>query len=227
LRHSAIVGLVLLGVSIVPAIQTGRAMSFWDRGQRRYEENPRQDLPLHFAGRVVTLQDSLPETTPPSEQAQTGTVRIFVDTALVFPARSVLVRPGRKKTDIGRYHLWLDAWVFVDRRTGDSIFMLGQRVGVPDVPPARYDILSIRSNGATAVEAIAPRDRARSFPVYRTIQFLNDGAPSVYVFDLTQVWPTIFIPILFPVATGLVGFILVLIGVIPVLRKRRVDAAAA
>jgi len=217
------VGLVLLGVSIVPAIQTGRALIFWDRGQQRYDENSRQVLPLQFAGRVVTLQDSLPELTPPSEQEQPGTVRVFLGTALVFPARSVRVRPGRKKTDIGRYHLWLDAWVFVDRRTGDSTFMLGQRVGLADAPPVRYDVLTIRSNGDTDVGTIAPGDRASSFPVYRTIQFLNDDAPSVYLFDLTQVWPTIFIPILFPVATGLVGLILV----VSVLRRRRVDAAAA
>ena len=227
MQRSAVLGLVFLALSIPPLIQTARANTFWHRGQEDYTEQPLVHLPLAFAGHTLRIEDSMIELTNSSGTAQLGTVQVFLDDTRLFPPSLAEVRPGISKSDFGRYHLWMDAWVFVDRNSRDSVLMFGQRTGAPDQAATGYNIVTIRSDGRTQVEPIAPSNRARSFPVYRTIQFLNDEAPSVYPFDLTQVWPNIVVPILYPVVTGLLGFTLVFANILKSLRRPRVNDAAA
>jgi hypothetical protein len=203
-------GLLVTAISAFPIIQELREDAFWRAGQARFQEEQLLDQPLRFAGHTITIEDPLPRGGPPSEKAERGEVRVLLDGHEVLPAQPVMVRPGQR--DLGRYHLWIDAWIFTDRRTGTSFLQVGRRrSGVAGAGRA-YDFLRVDANGSHAVRRLSHAQRAESFPTWRTIQFLNDGTDSVYFFSLTNTWPTVFVPLFYPQTTLVIGIALLVIG---------------
>jgi hypothetical protein len=121
-----------------------------------------------------------------------------------------MVRPGLN--DMGRYHLWIDAWTFTDRRSGDTALFLGRRLE-PAAKGNSYEIIRIGADGTYTVRHLSRSQRAESYPIFRTVQFLSDHSESVYNFSLTNVWPSIVVPILYPWISSLIGMVLLMVGI--------------
>ncbi len=220
MRSLARWGVMIAAVSAFPIVQDVREEAFWKAGNDRFHERQLLALPLSFAGRSITIDDPLPRGGPRSEASEPSAARVLLDGREVLPMAPAMVRPGRD--DLGRYHLWIDAWIFTDRRTGESSLYLGRRQRASAASGRSYDLLRLHTNGTYELRQLSFADRARSYPIWRTIQFLNDGAESVYPFSLTNVWPGLLVPVLYPRATFLLGVVMVAIG----LWRRRSAGAA-
>lgn len=217
-------GLLLTAVSALPIVQGLREDEFWRAGAERFEEKGVRELPVLFAGRTITIEDPLPRGGPPSEAEERSQARVLLDGQEVLPADFAMVRPGR--SDLGRYHLWIDAWIFTDRRTGEKALYLGRRLSAPAHKARPYDLLLVSADGSYRLRRLSFADRAESFPIWRTIQFLNDGTESVYPFSLSNVWPTVLVPVFYPNTTLALGPVMLLIG-LWLDRRRRSDTSAA
>lgn len=223
MRSLARWGLLIAAVSAFPIVQGVREDAFWRAGDERFQEEALLELPLRFAGHTITIEDPLPRGGPPSEAEERSFARILLDGQEILPAKPAMVRPGR--SDLGRYHLWIDAWIFTDRRTGSRSLYLGRRLSVnAGVRP--YDLLRVSADGSYALRRLSFADRAESYPIWRTIQFLNDGTETVYPFSVRNIWPTLLVPVFYPNTTLVLGVVMLGVG-LWLGRRPRTDARAA
>ena len=210
MRSLARWGLLIAAVSALPMVQGVREDAFWRAGDERFHEESLQDLPLRFAGHAITIEDPLSRGGPPSEAEERSFARVLLDGQEILPMRPAIVRPGR--SDIGRYHLWIDAWIFTDRRTGEKSLYLGRRLSAPALGVRPYDLLVVSADGSYRLRRLSFADRAESYPIWRTIQFLNDGTETVYPFSVSNIWPTLLVPVFYPNTTLVLGAVMLGIG---------------
>ena len=185
-----------------------REIVFWERGAARFDEQVVTDNPIRFGGRAIQFRDSL-GALPPSEAAFPGLVEILIDEQVVSKGQEAMIRPGRR--DIGRYHLWITAGIFRDRRTGSEDLWLGRRIESKGSARA-YEIIRINQAGRLSTDRVALRQRADSYPLYRTVQFLSDESPTVYWGSLGNVWPNIIVPVFYPWIVFVFGLLFVVVG---------------
>lgn len=215
-------GWVLLFLSVIPIVQSVRELGFWRNGMARFEEQPAYELPIRFAGHVIMVEDTLAHTDTRSQDEVPGTARVLIDGREVLPALPARIRPGLNT--IGRYVFWVDANVITDKRTGERAFYLARRRKASLFGGRSYDLLRMSADGSYTLRRLSSSQRAESYPVWRTVQFLHDIAEPAYDFSVLAIWPSIIVPGIYPLATLVLGIVLVVLGR---WRARRAAEAAA
>ena len=186
-------------------IQSFREYLLWERGLAAYSESSYLELPFAFENHQFAISDNQPIDTAYSEQAFEGAAYITMDgKALTEPARA-LVRRGR--ADLGRYHLWIDAWRFVDT-AGDSTLWLARRLQSSPGSTVRYEVLTLGAGHPVDRHVYQGWQLGRSYPLFRSTQFLRtgilDGVP-LSMLDALYFWPILLV---FPFGSLVLGCML-------------------
>lgn len=204
-------------LSLIAFIQTARAIGLWEVAGHRYAEHSVQDLPITFAVETIEISDNLARAASGSQDESEGELQIRLSGRPQGVPTRAAVRMGL--TDIGRYHGWLDAWVFVRRSDNDSSLWVTRRLQTAAADPARFELLIVHSNGAAETRTVRGWQLGFDYPSYRSTQFVRSSEWEVLPLDVSEVAG--FFPILlliFPVGTLVVGIVL--------LRKARIRAPA-
>jgi hypothetical protein len=210
MRLRSIFGVVLAAVSLASIVQSFREYGLWERGSHQYEELSILERPFRFAGDSFTIADTHPYSPPgegayTSEAAVPGTIQILKNQSPLGPPSLAEVRPGRN--DLGRYHLWFDAWVFRDRQSGDSALWMARRIEADGSGP-RYEVITVTDDGIVTRRLLWTHQLGRSYPVFRSTQFLRGS--SFFVVPLSALDFFIF-PLflfIFPIGTLIIGLLL-------------------
>ena len=117
-------GGLLIAISLAAVVQSVREYALWQAGAN-YAEESFLPLPIVFGGHTFTIRDDQPYDSGGSEQEYEGSVQWIRDGVPFESASRARVRRGRN--DIGRYHLWLDAWKIRERATGQKTLWLARR----------------------------------------------------------------------------------------------------
>ncbi len=222
MRMRWIFGVMLVAVSVASIIQSFREYRLWERGNQRYDERSLLERPFRFAGRSFTIADGHPFSPPgdgeyTAEAAVSGTVQILRNQSPLGPPSRAEVRPARN--DLGRYHLWFDAWVFRDKQSGDSALWMARRIEAEGSRP-RYEVITITDDGIETRRLLRKHQLGRSYPVFRSTQFLRGS--SFFIVPLSVLDFFIFPAFLFifPIGTLIIGLLLIRGG------KKRYSARA-
>jgi hypothetical protein len=209
-------GAILIALSVLALIQSARELLVWERGRHAYAEESLVELPIAFAGHHFTVRDDQSRQSGNTEHGREGTAEWLRDGVSMDRALRAIVRPARH--DLGRYHLWLDAWKFVDRATGDTALWLTRRVQPSASHRATFEVTVIDSRGASSVNRYSAWQLGRTYPVLRSTQFLHDDDSEGMPFSMlgAVVFPPILI--VFPLGSLVAGVLLV---------RRRRDASVA
>lgn len=204
-------GFLLIALSIASVVQSVREVVLWEGGQSRYDERFITQRRFRFAGQSFEVVDEHPYAPRSGEAEVPGTIRLLANGSMIGAPSRAEVRPGHD--DLGRYHLWFDARIFRDRRSGDSTLWMARRIGADGSSP-RFEVTTIRADGARTRRLFRTHQLGRSYPLFRTTQFLRGS--SFWVVPLSVLDFGIFPPFLlvFPIGTLVFGIIL--------LRRRRV-----
>ena len=149
-RSRPALGFLFITVSLVAVVQSGRELIFWEVGERRDEDHPvLHELPLHLGDRTFTVVDDQPVDSGPSQAEHEGTIQLVMDGQPLGPVSRAKVR--RAQRDLGRYHLWVDAWAIRDRRTDQTTLWFVRRL-----EPSGRAVTVVRSEYLR--QGRAPRD---------------------------------------------------------------------
>jgi hypothetical protein len=201
----SVVGWGLILFSLISVIQTARAIWLWESASRCCTERSVQSAPITFAGSTIEVSDNLPRTATGSQSASQGEIQLRIDGQPVGVPSRAAVRSGL--TDLGRYHGWLDAWVFTDRGS-DSSLWITRRLQPAANDPVRFELVIVRSNGAVERRTVHGWQLAFDFPSFRSTQFIRSEW-EVLPLDVSEVAG--FFPIfllLFPLGTLVAGIVL-------------------
>ncbi len=163
-------------LSLAAVVQSVREIVLWDTGQRRYDEDSFLAFPLEFAGYRFDIRDDQPRDTIPSEEEYDGTVQWVRDGEPFGSPSYARVRRGRN--DIGRYHLWLDAWIFENRATGRRSLWLVRRLQPRGTGKPTIEVITVEQDGDTRIQHLPVWWLGQSFPLFRSTQFVRAPTPS-------------------------------------------------
>jgi hypothetical protein len=200
------VGTLLVLLSLAAIVQSVREYLLWESGRRAYDEESFLPLPILFAGHSFDIRDDQPRDTAYSETEHEGFAQWLRD-GVPFQARSrALVRRGR--SDVGRYHTWLDAWKFRDRGTGRTTLWLVRRLQPSVSERMRFEVITVEQDGVTHIERLGGWQLGRDFPTFRATQFIRAGLLAGVPLSMLDAF--IFPPILlvFPLGSLALGVIL-------------------
>jgi hypothetical protein len=202
-----IVGLTLTALSIGAVVQSTREYLLWEAGRRDYAEDSFLERPFTFAGHTFTVEDDQPTDSTYSEIAYEGRIRLLMDGRPLGPPSRALVRPGRH--DLGRYHLWFDAWHFKERASGRTTLWLTRRLQPDSAASPRFEVITLAENGAPSRRLLSTWQLGASYPLFRSTQFVRDGTSAAI--PLSMLEAAIFPPILlvFPIGTFVLGLYLI------------------
>lgn len=170
-----VIGAMLVSLSVLTIVQSARELLLW-RNQDAYVEKDFLPLPIVFGGHRFTVRDDQLSDSVSHEQAYEGQAQWMRDGAAMGAPARALVRRGR--SDIGRYHLWISAWVFVDKATHDTTLMLTRRLEPTRARSVAYEVTTVRANGAMSTAQYSAWQLGQSYPLFRSTQFLHDGGSS-------------------------------------------------
>lgn len=222
-KVARVVGVGLVGVSALATLQTVREIILAEVGDRRYTEEDLSARSLSFGGRTLTVLDDQPyRPTDPQhkEDEYGGTVRLLLDGHPLGMPSWARVRHGRN--DLGRYHLWIDAWIFRERTSGTASLWVARRVQADSASEPRYEVTTVAEDGSVRRREVGGWQMSTDYRLYRTTQFITDGKWTAFPLALVDVLG--FFPVLllvFPIGTAVVGCWLLRLGV----RKRSALAA--
>jgi hypothetical protein len=117
------------------------------------------------------------------------------------------VRRGLK--DLGRYHLWLDAWIFQDRASGDRTLWLVRRLQPEEIESPKFEVTEVAPTGESETRILAAWQLGAEYRRLRATQFVRDGLWTVFPLSVSEVAgiaPTWLL--LFPVGTLVCGLLL-------------------
>ncbi len=204
-------GILLVAVSLASIVQSVREISLFEAGHRRYEEQSLLERPFKFAGHSFTLEDDhtyIPRESGgyTSEAGYPGTIRVLMNGAPLTTPAHAIVRPRRD--DLGRYHLWFDAWVFRDRYTGERALWMTQRIQENGARFPEFEVIIVGEDGAIQTQRLRWYQLGRNYLVFRSTQFISDG--SFFRMPLSMTEAAIFPPflLLFPLGTLTLGLLL-------------------
>jgi hypothetical protein len=197
---------LLVLFSLAAIVQSTREYALWETGQRTYDEDSFLALPIVFGGHSFDIRDDQPRDTAYSEDEYEGSVQWMRDGAPYESPSRARIRPGRN--DIGRYHLWLDAWRFYERATGRTSLWLVRRLQPGNTGRPQFEVITVEQDGSTRLQRLRTWELGRSFPLFRATQFVRDGTSSAIPLSMLEAF--IFPPILlvFPVGSLALGLIL-------------------
>ena len=204
---TAVIGVVLL-VAASPYLLLIAAEQFFSLlYQRRYDYQP-----VHAENRVsigateISLRDDARiarfalDRTPGRIQIQIG--EETYDGASQVPIRTDARGPRR-------YHGWVALGVLRDRKCDCDRVAITERI--PEAPgesrAKSIRITFVAEDGSVEIEEFA-RSKRR-WPPYRAVLASDAAGRSLgFVSGVLNVWPSIFYPLIYPFATGLLGFAL-------------------
>ena len=202
---SLVLGTLLIVVSTAAVVQSMREYILWEKGEQRFSEESFLKLPIQFQGHTVEIRDDQPTDSTPSEKEYEGKVELVMDGKPIGPPS--LVRRGRK--DIGRYHLWDDAWLFKDRESGRTSLWLVRRLEPRPGASARYEVTTMADSGSIQTQVLRGWDLGASYPLFRSTQFIRSGilsGVSLSMLDASYFWPILLV---FPLGSLVLGLWLV------------------
>ena len=131
-------------------------------------------------------------------------MQILMDGRPLGTPTRALVRRGRR--DLGRYHLWFDAWQFRDRASGKSTLWLVRRLQRHSGASPRYEVITVAEDGLHETRVLRGFELGGSYPLFRATQFVRDanlwsGVP-LSVLDFVVLPPLL---LFFPLGTLLLG----------------------
>jgi hypothetical protein len=206
-RFRRLLGSLLVALSVLAVVQTAREILLWKRGFSAYLEESPLERTIRFGGHTFTVVDDQPSDVAHSETAFEGTVQLLMDgRPLHSPARA-LVRRGR--ADLGRYHMWLDAWVFRDRATSEQTLWFAQRRESAATLGPRFEVTEVSADGAIRTRQLRGWQLGSDYRLFRATQFVRRGEWSVFplaVGDVAGLFPLLLLVL--PLGTFLVGILL-------------------
>jgi hypothetical protein len=193
-------------LSLTAIVQSAREYLLWESGRAAYEEDSLLALPIIFGGHSFNIKDNQPGDSTYSEAESEGSVQWLRDGAPFQSPSRALVRRGR--SDISRYHTWLDAWKFRDRATGRTTLWLVRRLQPIGSRSPRFEVIAVEQDGATHIEHLRGWALGRDFPTFRATQFIREGILSGVPLSMLDAF--IFPPILlvFPLGSLTLGWML-------------------
>jgi len=200
------IGVLLLVVSAPPLLLMGREVAIQSGVHDRYAIEPipsgypgmeSNGLQAEIGGHSVRLEDDQPPTSDPEARA-TATVRILIDGRDYSNPTSAKIRPFYR--DDNRYWGYVHLTKLVDRHDGATSLVVAQSLDA-----SRYRVLTVDADGRVADDRFEYSERC-SAPVRALLIREVTPHPVGYCSDLMQVWPSLFYPVLFPWASGVVGF---------------------
>ncbi len=206
-----VIGSILIWVSCISIIQSFREYLLSESGDRRYEERSLLERPFRFAGESFTVVDEHPYNPPgegeyTSEAEVPGTIQVLRNGSPMGAPSRARIRPGRN--DLGRYHLWFDAWVFRDRQSGDSALWMARRIQREESRPL-FEVTTITEHGTRTRRLLRNHQLAESYPVFRSTQFLRGSSFHVVPLSVLDLFIAPPLLLVFPLGTLAVGLVLV------------------
>ena len=203
---SRIVGICLVIVSALSIVQTIREIALFEIGRSAYSETLLRNVPIRFAGRLVSVSDDQPNNASHSQQQVDGILRLTIDSTLLAPSYA-RVRPGID--DLGRYHGWLNAWIFRSFARSDSTLWLARRIQPSESKQPRYEFTIIGSDGNVDSNTVWGWQLATSYLRYRSSQFVRSADWTVMPLSVAAGFglsPILWL--IFPIGTLAFGLIL-------------------
>ena len=198
------IGGLLLGISLLAIVQTMREIALWEYGYRRFDESSVQNQSFTFGNRRFLVTDNQPIHPVYSQEATDGLLQPVVDGKPLGPPSRAEVRSALR--DLGRYHTWYDAWVFHDRRTGDSALYLTRRLQQRTSDVAAFEITVVDATGKIETRTVRAWQLGWDYRIFRSTQFIRQREWTVMPLAMGD-WIVALpvIAIIFPIGTMAVG----------------------
>jgi hypothetical protein len=207
------VGLVLLLVSVRPLFLIAREILLIVGVGTTYSlaipPGDQPGLPVNalraeLNGHVVELTDSEPTSADPTLRTK-GPVRIVVDGRDYSSAAAVDIRPAFR--DANRYWGYLYLTKLLDKWTRREEIVVAQNLGL-----RRYRVLRMDASGLVVEDVFDERQRCS--PPVRTL-LIGHVVPQPIGFcsNIMQSYPTVWFPMLYPMASGTIGIVLTVAGI--------------
>jgi hypothetical protein len=198
---------LLTALSLAAVVQSAREYLLWEGGRRDYVEVSFLEQPFTFAGHTFTVEDDQPTDSSDSEAQYEGTARLLMDGKPLGAPSRALVRRGRR--DLGRYHLWFDAWQFRERAGGRNTLWLARRLQPDSTIGPRFEVITVAEDGAQRTRLLSTWQLGTTYPLFRATQFIRDGTSAAI--PLSMLDASIFPPTLlvFPIGTLALGVYLI------------------
>ena len=206
-RLARAIGIALVALSVLAVLQTVREVVLRDLGDRAYAEESLQERPFAFAGHTFTVADDQPVEGTHSQVDHDGRIQPLLDGKPLGPPSRARVRRGL--TDLGRYHLWFDAWVFRERATGRASLWLARRLQPTDAISPRFEVVTVASDGTRERRVLRAWRLGTDYRLFRATQFVREGAWAAMPLSLGAtfgVFPVLLLA--FPVGTFVAGVLL-------------------
>jgi hypothetical protein len=218
-------GCLLTGVSAAVVVQSARELLLWETGRQAFDEEGLLMQPISFGGHTVTVTDDQPTDPVRSQQEFPGTLWLTLDgEALGRPSRA-MVRRGL--SDLGRYHLWFDAWRFRERDNGRSTLFLARRLQPEAASSPRFEVVVVQEDGTYSVREFRTWQLAESYPLFRATQFIRDSTSGALPLSMLDMAAAPVILLICPLGTFLVGSACLLTSYLLARRGRRLGDRAA
>lgn len=193
-----------MGVSALSVVQTAREILLGVIGDHLYEEAALQQRTFAFAGHAFSVADDQPQSGTGSQTEQDGTIQPLIDGQPLGPSSHARVRPGLE--DLGRYHLWYDAWLFRERTTGNSTLWLARRLQRGEGDSPRFEVTVVEPDGTLQTRILRGWQLGTESRLYRATQFVRGSTWTVLPLSLGDALG--YFPLLlfvFPVGTSVLG----------------------
>lgn len=148
----------------------------WDHVSAGYTERSILENPLSAVGHEVAVRDDLPadglRPGDDREKSRLGRATVLVDGQIAGATALAEIRPAR--TDLGRYHLWINAWAFVPAGTADTMVLLARRLRPDSLHPERYELIMLR-RGSVERRVLMMGQLTESWPAFRGTQLVRSA----------------------------------------------------
>lgn len=122
-----------------------------------------------------------------------------------------------------RYFSWLDIVVVTDRLTGEKQINIVQRLTDDNHPMEgrEWKIITIYQDSDVSEEALKYSERSDNKLGVKLINFSGTSLMSMgYYSDITKGYPSFLFPLLYPILTGMVGIVLLIIFSVLIYKRR-------
>lgn len=121
-----------------------------------------------------------------------------------------------------KYFSWLDILTVKDHASGESFVKIIQRLSDDgEMDHRKWKIISIDSQGNVTEEKINYETRSENPLAVKLINFSNTSLVSLgYYSDITQGYPSLIFPVLYPFVTGFFGVIGMILSIRKIRRKK-------
>ncbi|OOG89990.1 hypothetical protein [Bacillus pseudomycoides] len=122
-----------------------------------------------------------------------------------------------------RYFSWLDIVMVTDRLTGEKQINIVQRLTDDNYPmeDREWKIITISQDNNVREKVLKYSGRSDNKLGVKLIDFSGTSLMSMgYYSDITKGYPSLFFPLLYPILTGMVGAVLLIISLVLFYKRR-------